>query len=37
MQLDFSETLLVILIPLILSKAKVKDIFVVIAGIVSVI
>jgi hypothetical protein len=37
MQRDFSETLLVILLPLILSIAKVKDVVVVIAGIVSVI
>ena len=37
MQRDFSETLLVILMPLILSIAKVKDVVVVIAVIVSVI
>jgi hypothetical protein len=37
MQRDFSETLLVILMPLILSIAKVKDVVVVIAVILSVI
>lgn len=37
MQRDFSETLLVILLPLILSMAKVKDIVVILAGIVSII
>lgn len=37
MQRDFTETLLVILFPLILSTAKVKDTIVIIAGIVSII
>lgn len=37
MQKDFTETLLVILFPLILSTAKVKDIIVIIAGIVSIV
>ena len=37
MQRDFSETLLVMLMPLILSIAKVKDVVVVIAVILSVI